>query len=113
MLLKLLLVIPSAVEESLTSQEPVTLFFSDITGGLSVMPGKELEILRLRCAPLRMTKEKTPPRPVRDRMDPCLCASRDRSRRRCSVRPMIHLRGSRRCVARDFFETPASDNPTN
>src|SRR5438132_68911 len=35
-----------------------------------------------------MTKEKTLPRPGRDRTDLCLYASRDRSRRRCSVRPV-------------------------
>jgi len=68
MLLKLLLGIPSAVEESLTSQGRVALFFThrlrleyhDRTGRAD----KYLEIVRLRSAQLRMTERENSARSV-------------------------------------------------
>src|SRR5437762_3014331 len=130
MLLKLLLVIPSAVEESLTSQGRVALFFTrrlrleyhDRTWSRRQIVGDPSTSLR----PLRMTKERISARSVtrcsadklaasmrHGRTDHCLCAFRDRSPPRCNVRPRIRWRGSHRYGVRDFFETPASDNPTN
>ena len=109
MLLKLLLGIPSAVEESLTSQGRVALFF---THRLRLEYHDRIWSRRLRCAPLRMTKEKTLPRPARDRKDLCLCASRDRLPKRCIFSRAIRRPGPRRCAVRDFFGRQASGNPT-
>ena len=72
--------------------------------------GRGVRLEKMNC---EFAPKKTLPTPGRDRTDRCLCAFRDRSRRRCNVRPMIRWQESRRCGVRDFFETPASDNPTN
>ena len=63
MLFKLLPGIPSAVEESLTSQGRVALFF---THRLRLEYHDRTRSRRRRCAPLRMTKEKTPRARSRD-----------------------------------------------